>query len=299
MTEVRVKLEGDGAELGAVPARDVARLMIAVEDAIRRVAAVVRGEPKITSGRYADVIEQAAQLRLVAIERGSVVPVFELAEADAGGLALEDASLGDAALERLLDAADPASQPDPYVAEALLWVADEARLGDRYQSVTFDVKGRRSASRRVRLDGPSRIRLRKYVTDRPSRPERDDAVTGTLVEADFERHTARLRTPDATAVTVSFDEAQADAIQQALREPATLRGLVTYDPKTSAATRVDLQTVTRGLILGADAYWRSLSFAELAAEQGSGDPVDPCVLYDHEATAAERDAVLEAILGTQ
>jgi hypothetical protein len=116
MTELRVELSGEEAKFGTVPAADVAVLIMGVERALSRAASVKLGRPKMTTGRYEQVIAQSVRLRLRALEEGSIVPVFEIPEAlplDDGALEVEVASLGDAALGELLAAADPQSSPHP------------------------------------------------------------------------------------------------------------------------------------------------------------------------------------------
>src|ERR671918_6693 len=78
MTEIRVKLEGEQAQLGRIPSADVARLLLLLEKAAAQAAAVILHQPKTTTGRYKGVIEQAVHFRLVSIEAGSVAPVLEL-----------------------------------------------------------------------------------------------------------------------------------------------------------------------------------------------------------------------------
>ena len=79
------------------------------------------------------------------------------------------------------------------VAKALLDLTDELHLGERYEAITFDSQ-RNGHSRVVRIDGAVRHRLRVYVDSAPSISVRPDALVGVLVEADFEKRTARLRT---------------------------------------------------------------------------------------------------------
>jgi hypothetical protein len=301
MSELRVELAGGEAKLGEVPAADVARLILGVERAMARAASVVVGRPKTTTGRYDDVIERAVRLKLHAVMEGSVVPVLEVPEFVPTGdstLDVEATSLGDAALAQVLDAADPQKHPHPVVAKGLLELAEGLRVGERYDAITFDSKddGRR---RRVRVDGEVRARLRAYVDSGPLPPVRQDAVIGVLVEADFEKRTARLRTPTQPAVQVTFTDDLDDDIQAALRQQATLRGEIVFDPITRMARSVVLRLLDRGeqLVLGLDAeeFWRERSFEGLAREQGAGEPVDAGSLYDAEASDEERDAFMAVL----
>jgi hypothetical protein len=137
------------------------------------------------------------------------------------------------------------------------------------------------------------------VDSLPDPPVRADAVVGVLVEADFEKRTARLRTATEPAVQVAFTSDLDDDIHAALRQPATLRGEVSFDPKTQTARAVALRSVDRGkqLILGIDGeeFWRELSFEDSAQQQGAGSPIDPDLLFDAEASDEERDAFMAAL----
>jgi hypothetical protein len=301
MSELRVRLTGEEAHLGEVAASDVAYLILGVERALSQAASVVIGRPKTTTGRREQVIADAIRLRLRAVEEGSVVPVLEIPDVELGEedtLDLDVASLGDAALDRVIDAADPQTHPDPLIAKALLELADRLRIGERYETLTFDAKTS-SHRRNVQIDREARERLRAYVDSAPPTPARPDALVGVLVEADFEKRTARLRTATEPGVQVSFDDDLADEIQDALRHQASFRGEVVYDRKTNVAKSVSLQRIDRGeqLVLGLDVeeFWRERSFEDLARLQGAGQPADPESLYDAEATAEERDAFMAAL----
>lgn len=300
MNELRVHLTGECAELGLVPASDVARLLLLVENATARAASVVLGKPKLTTGRYREVIARAARFRLRAIESGSVVPVLDLPRpaAEPSSLEVETTTLTEDAVELLLDVAEFKREPHPVVARALVELADALRVGDRYEAVVFDRPTNGGPPRLVRVDGIARKHLRLYADHGPQ-PVRPDSVSGVLVEADFEKRTARLRTPTEPAVQVEFTEDLDDDIHAALRQPATLRGDVTYDPRTHVARSVTLSKVERGeqLVMGLDPqdYWRERSFEELAAEQGAGRPVDPEELYDADASEDEKDAFMVAL----
>lgn len=299
MGQVRVELKGNQAELGTVPAADVARLILLVERAAAQAAAVILGQPKTTTGRYKGAIEQAVHFRLRAVEDGSVVPVLELPEPSPEGhetLDIENVTLGESALARLLDAAESPDPPDPVVAKALLDVADGMYVGDRYEAIVFDSAADGRPTRKVRVDSTVRSRLRAYVDSAPPAPTRTDTVMGVLVEADFEKRTARLRTPSEAGVEVDFPEELDDDIHSALRQPATLRGEVIYDPKLHSAKAIQLRQVDRGeqLALGIDStmFWSELSLEELTREQNAGRPADPEALHDTEATEDERDAFM-------
>jgi hypothetical protein len=205
-------------------------------------------------------------------------------------------TLGEMALDALFQSARRPS--DPVLAKALLDVADGMLVGERYDAVVMDIPGKGRRRRRARIDGRARRRLRRCVESAPRPASRPNDLVGSLMEADFERHTARLRTPAESAVEVTFTEAQADDIQAALRQASTVRGRVSYDPKTHAAKSVLLEEIlprAEQLELSAGDFWSELSFQALAERQLSGQPVDPADLYDDAATEEERDAVIAAL----
>jgi hypothetical protein len=301
MGQLRIGLTGGEAHLGEVAASDVAYLILGIERALSQAASVIVGRPKTTTGRREQVIADAVRLRLVAIEERSVVPVMEIPDVELREdetLDVDVQSLGEAALDRIIDAVDPLARPDPIIAKALVELAERLRIGDRYDALTLDAKtnGHR---RRVRVDGQVRQRLRSYVDSAPPVPTRTDALVGVLAEADFEKRTARLRTTTEPAVQIGFDEDLADEIQAALRQQASFRGEVIYDAKSNIAKYVRLQRIERGeqLVLGLDPeeFWRERTFEDLAQLQGAGQPANLDDLYDADATDEERDAFMAAV----
>jgi len=181
MKEFRVKLEGEQAHLGRVPAADVARLLLLLEKAAAQAAAVILHQPKTTTGRYKGVIEQAVHFRLVAIEKGSVVPVLELPDATppelGATLDFDVVPLGELAVNALLDAADKPT--DPLIAKAVLDVADGMLIGERYHAIVIDLPANGRRRRKTRIDARSRTRLRKYVDAAPAPTPRPDDLVGT------------------------------------------------------------------------------------------------------------------------
>jgi hypothetical protein len=301
MGQLRIGLTGDEAHLGEVAASDVAYLILGIERALAQAASVIVGRPKTTTGRREQVIADAVRLRLLAVEEGSVVPVMEIPDLELPEdetLDVAVASLGEAALDRVVDAVDPQAHPDPIIAKAVVELAEGLRIGDRYETLTVDARtnGHR---RKVVVDSDVRQRLRSYVDSAPPIPTRPDALIGVLVEADFEKGTARLRTTTEPAVSVSFNQELADEIQAALRQQASFRGEVVYDAKSNIARSVRLQRVERGeqLVLGLDPdeFWRERTFEVLARLQGAGEPANLDDLYDADASDEERDAFMAAI----
>ena len=118
------------------------------------------------------------------------------------------------------------------------------------------------------------------LPEQPPRFVRSTSIV--LFEADFERHSARVRTQDDGVVELVFEEEQAPAIKEALRERSQFRGEVSFDPITNSVKSVRLSEITRfeQLLLGDDGsqvFWHPLSFDELVATQGT----TPIESFDH------------------
>lgn len=231
-----------------------------------------------------------------------MVPVLELPEVHATHgetLDIDVATLGEAAVGVLLDAVQGDAEPHPVVAKALLALADGMHVGDRYETVAFDARIRNQPRRQACVDGAVRAHLREYVDLGMGATSRPDAIAGTLVEADFEKRTARLHTPTQPSVQVDFPEDLDDDIYAALRHATTLHGEVAFDPATNTAKAVAVTAIEPGTQLllssGAEEYWAERSFEDLARQQGTGRPLDPETLYDADATDAERDAFMAAV----
>lgn len=295
---MRVRLTGDAAEHGSVPASDVAKLLLGVERAVARGAGAVLGRQVQATGRWGKVIESAVRFRLVGIEAGSVVGVLELptVEPTPDALEFDVSTLGELGLLTTLRTASGESD-DADIAAELVKFADSVGVGRRYDGVTFgaDIEGRQ---REVTLDAPARERLHRAATATQA-PERPDTLVGVLVEADFEKLTARLRSGDGGSVAVEFDEPQADAIQEALRAPAELVGQISYDPKTARAIKVELRTITRAEQLAMNLepgdFWQDLTVEELREQHAVRPVTADTELGDDALSDEEADAFLAAL----
>jgi hypothetical protein len=294
--ELRVRLSGENAELGSVFAIDVAHLLEGVERAVGRAAEQVVGRTPGLTGRRGKDIESATRFRLLSIEPGSVQSVLVLPALQAEGpLGLDVETLGEQALELALSTLEGTTAM-PTVADALAGIGESIGLGSRYDSVSLRHE-RNGRSKTVILDRDATRRLR--LAAQATVDESVDLVIGTLVEADFERMSARLRTPDNTQIRVQFDNALADAIQEGLRHQAGFEGLVSYEEATGRATGIELRSVTRTeqLLIGVDEseFWRERTVEELASDQGITPATSAGDLYDGDATESEIDAFFEAL----
>ncbi len=295
---LRVRLTGTAAELGSVSASDVAKLLLGVERAVARGAGAVLGRQVRPTGRWGKLIETSVRFQLVGIESGSVVGVLELptVEPALDTLEVDASTLGELGLLSTLRTASGESD-DADIAAELVKLADSIGVGRRYDGVTFgtDIDG---LAQQVTIDGPARERLHRVATATPV-PERPDTLVGVLVEADFEKFAARLRSSDGGSVAVEFDEVQADDIQEALRAPAELVGQISYDPQTSRAIRVELRTITRAeqlaMHLEPGEFWQDLTIDELRAQHAVRAVTSDTGLGDDALTDEEADAFLAAL----
>lgn len=297
-TVLRVSLTGADAELGRVAAGDVARMLLGVERAVARAAGHVIGRQVKATGRRGRTIEESTRFRLLGIEGGSVVGVLELPSetVEEERLDVDVPSLGDLALDAALATAAGEETQQVDVADAFVRLSDDLGVGTRFDALTIEQQ-RAGDRRTVTLDRPARERLWELVASAPK--SRDDSLVGVLVEADFEKHTARLRTAAGQGITVRFEPELADSIQEVLRRQTELVGEVAYDPQTMEARSVKLREIVRSeqLTMGLEAgeFWAARSIGELAAERGVGPVEDVDVLRDHEASDEEVDRVLAAL----
>lgn len=300
---IRATIEGPEAHLGRIPASDVARLILALERTLARAAYIALGrQRRADTGRHRAAIEKATRLRFAGIDGGSFVELLALPDGSAptdDELPLSVEALGDAAFDRLLDALvnDP-STVDWRLAEAIADLADDLGVGDRNEAVRLEPST--PVRRPVVIDGAVRARMRAASEKKP--PERDDVVVGMLVEADFEKFTARLQPPIGRAVTVTFPEELSDDIQTTLRQVTTLVGMVSYDPKTHTARRVETRGVTRSeqLELSVGEYGGfqdQVTVEELRGAQGVESVSSAAELYDDTLTDKERDQLAALLLG--
>lgn len=295
---LRVRLSGGDARLGAVPASDVAKLLLGVEAAVARATGDVLGRPVKATGRWTSTVATSVRFRLVAVEAGSVVTVLELPEiaTDPDALDFDASTAGEMGLVAALRTAT-GDATHPGVAAAFVKLAEQVGLGSRYEAVTFDTDVP-NAPAAVRLDAAAKARLERVAVE-VSPEVRADTLVGVLVEADFEDFTAELRTPDDRRVAVDFDEELADEIYEALRGAAELVGQIEYDPKTAQAVKVELRAITRAeqlaMHLEPGEFWEDVTIDDLRAQHGV-EPVRPdAELGDPELTDEEADAFLAAL----
>ncbi len=300
---VQVRLAGPDAQPGQIAAADVARLILGLERALASAAYLVLGRSRSGgTGRHTAAVAAASRLRFVGSDAGSFVGVLalpELAPGDGPGLDVVVADLPSRSFDVLIGfLRDPGENADIALAAAVTHLADDLGLGERTHTLTIGEPDPARPS--AVIDAEVRRRMRQLSHRPPA--HREDLVVGTLFEADFERRTARLRTPaGGGTVTVRFEAEMADDVQRALRSEAQLEGRVRYDRVSGVAVSIDTRAVTLAeqLLPGAGdwSFTENLSVADLQQRQGVHALVDPLTVADDELTDDERDAFLAALSG--
>lgn len=227
------------------------------QTALAAAAYATLGTPRRSStGRHPAAVEAAARLRFQGVQEGSVVAVLGLPVLtdNAGALELGVDDLARAAFDRLSASfTAPDEEVDLGVARALAELAESLGIGERHEELVLDSPRLVDV---LHLDVTGRTRMR-MLADAPA-AQRSDVLVGSLREADFDKHTARLQTASGEVVVVAFPAGLEDQIYDALRRPAQVEGIVTVDPMTSTAKRVEVRSISTPEMLPFDpeAFWQ-------------------------------------------
>ena len=293
-----LRLTGENARLGEVYASDLAHLLDGVDRVVSRTAAQIAGRVPRKGGRLPQAIIGATKLRLTAIKEGSLVLEFAPPDvpSDQEALDLDDMQLADSAISTVIDVLEGSETGFPEATAVLSQLAEDLDIGERYETLSLTQPG--DVPREAVMDTTARSRL-SVAVQRRTRSDEGVTLVGILYEADFEKNTARLRTPLGDSVTVRFDDSHAMSIKQALREQAQLQGSVTYNEATAAIVSVELAKVASAVQLGLmpdmENFWMSQSLEELAESQGVNviDRIE--VLQDDTITEKEVEDFLAAL----
>lgn len=296
-SELRVELRGPTAHLGEVRATDVANLILATERAVARAAGAVSRHPIIGPGRRRRDIEAASRLRLVAIAQGNSVDIeFRLPQPlpEDATLGLDVAHLGERAVDLLLHAIDdPEAASSDDAVNAAAGFAESLQVGDRYESVALSYS-RNGNRRATTVDTEQKQKLREAASKRlsPKGALQHQVVLGTLVAADFEDGSGRLRETGEEAVEVAFASGLAGEVKRALLEQARVEG-------ERRGNRLDVQsilpssTLLQGVTVGR--FWEARTLEEQAAQQAARlVPYQPGDYLDSDLTDQDRDAIASA-----
>ncbi|MCY3862383.1 MAG: hypothetical protein OXG67_10525 [bacterium] len=293
-----LRLTGDNARLGEVYASDLAHLLNGVDRAVSRTAAQIAGRVPRKGGRLPQAITGATKLRLTAIKEGSLVLEFAPPDvpSEQEALDLGDMHLADSAISTVIDVLEGSETGFPEATAVLSQLAEDLDIGERYEALSLTQPG--DVPREAVMDTTARSRL-SVAVQRRTRSDDGGTLVGILYEADFEKNTARLRTPLGDSVTVRFDDGHATSIKEALREQAQLQGSVTYNEATAAIVSVELAKIASaaqlGLMPDMENFWMSQSLEELAESQGANviDRID--ALQDDTITEKEVEDFLAAL----
>ena len=291
-------LTGDNARLGELYASDLVHLLDGIERAVGRTAAQLAGRAPGTAGRLPHTITRAAKLRVTAISEGSLK--LELAPPDApsdeGALDLDDMKLAESAIRTVIDVLGGSETGFPEATAALSQIAEDLDIGERYEALALTQPG--EVAREAVLDGTARTRL-LAATQRRTRSDEEGALVGILYEADFERNTARLRSPIGASITVQFDDDHAPGIKEALRERAQIQGRITYNETTAAIISVELAEIASAeqmeLLPDVEDFWAKRSLDELAEAQGVEVVESISVFQDDTISDEEAEAFIAAL----
>jgi hypothetical protein len=296
-----VRLVGEQAKLGEVSAGDVGKLLIGLQSVLARAAGSAIGRRGKTRGRWERVVEEATRLRLVGLRHGSVVVELDLPPAEGGGedaLELSAETLGTMAWRTALTALETPEAADLGLVSRLSRLAEDLAIGDRYDALEFG-ESATPASRRIKMDQEGRRRLALAARLASRQTAASAAVAGVLVEADFEKMTAHVRTATNDLVELIFDAELADEIYDALRQRSEFVGDVVYDALTNSVKSVQLRRLTRTeqLLLGdeATAFWRDVTAEELIEEQGKGPVTSFSGLRDTSLSDEEFESFLASL----
>ena len=291
-------LTGDNARLGELYASDLAHLLEGIERAVGRTAAQLAGRAPGTAGRLPQTITRASKLRVTAISEGSLK--LELAPPDApsdeAALDLDDMQLAESAIRTVIDVLEGSETGFPEATAALSQIAEDLDIGERYDALALTQPG--EVAHEAVLDRAARTRL-LAAAQRRTRSDDEGTLVGILYEADFEKNTARLRTPLGASVTVQFDDDHAQDIKGALREQAQLQGRITYNEATAAIISVELTEIASAeqmeLLPDVEDFWTTRSPEELAEAQGVEVVESIEMLQDDTISDEEAEAFIAAL----
>lgn len=293
-SELRVELRGPDAHLGEVRAADVANLILATERAVARAAGAVARKPVVGPGRRRREIEDASLLRLVAIEQGNSVDIdFRLPDllSEEGTLGLDVAHLGEQAVDLLLQAMDDPQTASAEAVSAAAAFAESVRIGERYDAIALSYE-RNGIRRTAAVDVKRKEELHEVAFKKPSPPNvsQHQVVLGTLVAADFEDGTGRLRGTADETVDVAFGSDLANEVKLALLEQTRVEG-------ERRGKRLDVKSIiSTALLQGvttASRFWEAQTLEEQVAHQGARlVPYQPGDYRDPDLTDQERDTIV-------
>jgi len=295
----RVTLEGVG-RLEDLPVREIAAFLDGLVTLVARGSSDIINRPmRMGGGRYEGPIEDASHIRLASLSSGSVVA--ELLPAPAtplvGTIGLDAETLSEQAIALVVDVAAGETAGHPELARAFVDFVERS-IGRRPSaSVRFEDR-RPGRARTISVDR-SRIEELREGTNRSPTPPTAKDVVGRLFEANLESHSAQVRTPAGEKVDVRFDAEHDEDVRRLLGNRASLRGEITYDPKTSKVKSVHIREILTGDQLGLDFegvdFWADRPVSQLIADARAVPVADPADLEISGVTDQEWAALYEVL----
>ena len=287
----RFVLEGP-AGLDDISLRDVSAFLDGIVRLIALGAADSLGRPMAGRGRYQATIEQAADVRLIALRSGSLAA--EVAEPPASpvlGTFGHVETITARAVAAVMDSVDHPSEHAP-IAAFLAVLFD--RYAAPYQSGAIAIVERKTqAPRVVRVTGAKRIELAPTASVTGEADTR--TLQGRVYEANVDSHTAEMRTTAGDRVRIEFEQELDGEIKLALGG----RVRVTTEPVASRHGRVRAREITpapdNDFALEGVTFWTDPDLDALLAKAGASPISDPDALKVHGVLDDEWDALYQTL----
>lgn len=278
-----VRIEGAAIEPGKVAVRDLTKLGDLIQAGLERVARVLSGEPGGIPGPPPAPIRNATELLLAGIERGSATLILELPPPEEEHMTGERLfeppvkELGLQALDRLVDGMHRLESGRAEVPEgwdnSVMEIAE--RLAETVAARSFQIeldattpRGKRRHAR-ITPNIADRFSLRHALVRRPR------TARGALIAVDLRKGRIDVEDDTGRRVQCEFDPEVAelmDRVRQLIGEPVTVSGEEEFDVALNKAGRLEVHSLERATqeVPLHEMFWRNLSGAEQAIEQGVG-----------------------------
>ena len=285
--------------------REIATFLDGLAALVAHGAAADLGRRMRATGRYQAALEDASRLRLARLSSGSVrADLLEPAPRQAPpGFGLAADTLSARSFRRLMSvASNPEARPEDADVVAEFDAYLTRVIGDRHDWTLRLADNHPARPTIVVVDRPQRDRIHRAAVVGSLRHVSGHEVTGRVFEVNYERRTALVRTSAATdPVLVQFGPEHDDEVLRQLRHLATVRGDVTFDPRTQRVIRIELQEIHRGDQLGLDFggvdFWVDRPVHDLIAAAGARQIEDPAVLELHGIPEEDWQALYEVLAG--
>jgi hypothetical protein len=278
-----VRIEGATIEPGKVAVRDLTKLGELIQAGLERVARVLSGEPGGIPGPLPGPIRNATELLLAGIERGSATLLLELPppqEEEATEEKLFEPPAGDLglqALDRLVEGmhsleAGTEQVPDGWD-NSVMEIAE--RLAETVAARNFQIDLDAQTPRGQRRHARIAPNIADRFSIRHARVRRPRTARGELIAVDLRKGRIDVEDNAGRRVQCEFDpeaEELMSRVRQLIGERVTVSGEEEFDVALNKAGRLEVHSLERATeeVPLHDMFWRNLSGAEQAVEQGVG-----------------------------